>query len=133
MTPSGIEPATFRFVAQHLTLCATAVSPARTSSKSEEKWSNGAQSHYANKNNMAFTATTSTKLTFDYRNCVKISYTEFNTYWSRNVEITCMYALTLSEKHDFHCAHFHENNVCSTTLCEELATIPNFTKTRHEF
>jgi len=25
MTPSGIEPATFRFVAQHLNHCATAV------------------------------------------------------------------------------------------------------------
>jgi len=25
MTPSGIEPATFRFVAQHLNYCATAV------------------------------------------------------------------------------------------------------------
>jgi len=27
MTPSGIEPATFRFVAQHLKHCATAVPP----------------------------------------------------------------------------------------------------------
>ena len=29
MTPSGIEPATFRFVAQHLNHCATAVPPTR--------------------------------------------------------------------------------------------------------
>ena len=27
MTPAGIEPATFRFVAQHLNHCATAVPP----------------------------------------------------------------------------------------------------------
>ena len=31
MTPSGIEPATFRFVAQHLNHCATAVAPFRNS------------------------------------------------------------------------------------------------------
>ena len=30
MTPDGIEPATFRFVAQHLNRCATAVQPARS-------------------------------------------------------------------------------------------------------
>ena len=30
VTPSGIEPATFRFVAQHLNHCATAVPPPRT-------------------------------------------------------------------------------------------------------
>ena len=82
---------------------------------------------------MAFTATASTKLTFAYRNCVKISCTEFYTNWPRNVEMTCMYALTLSGKHDFHCAHFHENNVCSTAFCEDLATKPNFTKIRHAF
>ena len=82
---------------------------------------------------MAFTATTSTKLTFACRNCVKIWYTEFNTNWSINVEITCMYALKLSEKHDFRCARFHENNICSTTFCEVLATLPNFTKFEHAF
>ena len=31
MTPSGIEPATFRFLAQHLNHCATAVLPTNTS------------------------------------------------------------------------------------------------------
>jgi len=30
LTPAGIEPATFRFVAQHLNHCATAVPPCRT-------------------------------------------------------------------------------------------------------
>jgi len=30
MTPSGIEPATFRFVAQHLSHCVTAVPAARS-------------------------------------------------------------------------------------------------------
>jgi len=33
MIPSGIEPATFRFVAQHLNHCATAVPTTTTSSK----------------------------------------------------------------------------------------------------
>ena len=42
MTPAGIEPATFRFVAQHLNHCATAVPPqkiiySRISRDSEEK------------------------------------------------------------------------------------------------
>jgi len=69
---------------------------------------------------MPFTATTFTKLTIANRNCVKISYTEFNANWSRNVDITCLYLLTLSGKHDSHCAHFHENYVRSTTFCEEI-------------
>ena len=37
MTPSGIEPATFRFVAQHLNHCATAV-PSQTWDISECTW-----------------------------------------------------------------------------------------------
>ena len=36
MTPSGIKPATFRFVAQHLNHCATAVPPFRTTSEKSQ-------------------------------------------------------------------------------------------------
>jgi len=40
MTPAGIEPATFRFVAQHVNHCATAV-PRSCRVKYENLWSEG--------------------------------------------------------------------------------------------
>jgi len=38
MTPAGIEPATFRFIAQHLNHCATAVPHTMSVSSYNEYW-----------------------------------------------------------------------------------------------
>jgi len=93
LTPAGIEPATFRFVAQHLNHCATAV-PTFNSTR--------ANVISFTAKITAFLAMLFTKLT----NFQQHSYTEFHVNGTTNAEIRA--EIRPNVRYGFHYASFRE-------------------------